>query len=54
MPKTIIITLLLFLILGIFLFIYSDIDDSPGGQLLALVIILISIWRITKNKKTTS
>ena len=37
--------------MGVFLFVDADVDDSPGGQLLALVIILLSIWRITKNKK---
>ena len=31
------------LIIGVFLFVYGEYDDSPGGQLLGLVMIVIGV-----------
>jgi len=39
---------------GAFLFVYGEIDDSPGGQLLGLVVAIISIVGIIRSKKKTS
>ena len=36
---------------GIFLFVYGEIDDSPGGQLLGVVVAAIGVWGIIKRKK---
>lgn len=42
------------LLIGIFLVIYGGYDDSPGGQLLGVVIAIIAIVNIVKNKKKVS
>ena len=49
-----IILFILVILFGIFLFVYGGYDDSPGGQLLGLVIIIVGIIGIVKtNKKIT-
>jgi len=42
---------ILVILFGIFMFIYGGYDDSPGAQGLGLLLIIIGIWRIIKNKK---
>jgi len=37
------ISITLALIIGVFLFVYGEYDDSPGGQLLGLVMIVIGV-----------
>ena len=39
---------------GAFMFVYGEIDDSPGGQMLGLVLLIIGIVGIIKSKKKTS
>lgn len=39
---------------GAFLFVYGEFDDSPGGQLLGLIAVIIGITCIIKSKKKTS
>lgn len=39
------------LLLGIFIFIYGGYDDSPGAQLLGLVIFIIGIIGLVRNRK---
>ena len=46
-----IILFILVILFGIFLFIYGGYDDSPGGQLLGLVIVIVGIISLVKNKK---
>ena len=36
------------------MFVYGGIDDSPGGQLLGLLVIIIGIVGIVKSKKKNS
>ena len=36
---------------GAFLFVYGEIDDSPGGQLLGLLAVIGGIVGILKSKK---
>lgn len=36
---------------GAFLFVYGEIDDSPGGQVLGLVAVIIGIVGIIKSMK---
>ena len=36
---------------GIFMFIYGEFDDSPGGQLLGLILAAIGIIGIAKSLK---
>jgi uncharacterized membrane protein YdjX (TVP38/TMEM64 family) len=40
--------------LGAFLFVYGGYDDSPGGQLLGLVIFVAGIVGVVKNRKKKS
>lgn len=35
------------------MFVYGGFDDSPGGQLLGLIAVIIGIVGIIKNKKKT-
>jgi len=36
---------------GLFMFIYGEIDDSPGGQLLGLIVVIIGIIGVIKSKR---
>ena len=46
------IILIIFLILsGIFMFVYGEYDDSPGGQLIGLLEIIFAIVVLIKSKK---
>jgi hypothetical protein len=40
------------ILFGLFLIVFGGADDSPGAQLLGLVIIAINIAIIIKNKRT--
>jgi len=44
---------ILAILFGIFMFIYGGFDDSPGGQLIGVVIIVIGIVNIVKSRKKT-
>ncbi|OGY94065.1 MAG: hypothetical protein A2406_00330 [Candidatus Komeilibacteria bacterium RIFOXYC1_FULL_37_11] len=46
-----IILFILLILFGIFLFVYGGYDDSPGAQLLGLVIVIVGIISLVKNKK---
>lgn len=37
--------------LGAVLFIYAEIDDSPGGQLIGLLVALSGVVMLFRNKK---
>jgi hypothetical protein len=39
---------------GIFMFVYGGYDDSPGGQLIGLLAVIIGIVGLIKNKKKSS
>ncbi len=45
---------ILAILLGVFMFIYGEYDDSPGGQLLGLLAVIIGIVGLIKSKKKTS
>lgn len=50
--KTLKLLLCLFAIMfGIFIFVYGGMDDSPGAQLLGLVVFIIGVVSIFKNRK---
>ncbi len=51
MTKTKIALSILFILLGIFIFVYGGYDDGPGAQLLGLIIVVISIAKIIKSKR---
>jgi hypothetical protein len=45
----------IFLILfGVFIFIYGGYDDSPGAQLLGLIIFIIGVINLVKGKRKIS
>ena len=39
------------ILFGVFMFVYGEFDDSPGGQLLGLVLVIIGIVSIIKSNK---
>jgi hypothetical protein len=45
---------ILVIMLGTFIFVFGGYDDSPGGQLIGLVLAIIGIVGIIKYKKKTS
>ena len=46
--------LVLAILFGAFMFIYGEYDDSPGGQLIGLIVVIIGIVGLIKSKKKTS
>lgn len=42
---------ILIILFGVFLFIFGGYDDSPGAQLLGLILVIIGIFFIFKLKK---
>ncbi len=38
------------IILGGFMFVYAEIDDSPGGQLIGVIFIIFGIVSLVKKK----
>ena len=36
---------------GIFMFVYGEYDDSPGGQLIGLLAVIVGIIGLIKSKK---
>jgi len=39
------------ILFGVFMFIYGEFDDSPGGQLIGLIAFIIGIVGLIANKK---
>jgi len=54
MNKSRIIYSFLAILFGAFIFVYGEIDDSPGGQLLGLLAVIIGIVGVIKSKKKNS
>lgn len=54
MNKSRIIYSILVISFGVFMFVYGGYDDSPGGQGLGLLAVIIGIAGIIKSKKKTS
>jgi len=42
------------ILFGIFMFVYGEYDDSPGGQLLGLVVAIVGVVGLIKNKRKIS
>ena len=45
---------ILAILLGAFFVVYGEYDDSPGGQLLGLLAVIIGIVGVIKSKKKNS
>ncbi len=54
MNKSRILFSLLAILIGVLMFVYAEADDSPGGQLLGVLVIIIAIVGLIKSKKKTS
>jgi hypothetical protein len=39
------------ILFGVFVFIYGGYDDSPGAQLLGLIVFMVGVVGLIKNKK---
>lgn len=42
---------ILAILFGVFMFVYGGYDDSPGGQLLGLIIFILGIFGVVKSRK---
>lgn len=42
------------ILLGVFMFIYGGMDDSPGGQLLGVVAVIFGTIGVVRSMKKTS
>ncbi len=51
MNKIKILGFILLILFGIFMFVYGEYDNSPGGQLLGFLSALVGIIGIIKNRK---
>ena len=45
---------ILLILLGVLMFVYAEVDDSPGGQLIGVVVTIIGIVGLIKSRKKTS
>jgi len=54
MKKLRILYLVLAILLGVFMFVFGEYDDSPVAMLIGVIVVIISIVGLIKsNKKTT-
>ncbi|MDD5710855.1 MAG: hypothetical protein PHV43_02020 [Candidatus Colwellbacteria bacterium] len=51
MNKSKMICSILAILFGIFMFVYGEFDDSPGGQLFGLLAVVIGIVGAIKSKR---
>jgi hypothetical protein len=51
MRKISILYSILAILFGAFMFVYGEIDDSPGGQLFGLLVVIVGIVGIVKSKR---
>ena len=54
MTKSKMLYFILAILIGVLIFIYAGVDDSPGGQLIGVLVVIISIVGIIKSKKKGS
>jgi len=54
MNKSRILYSVLAMLFGAFLVVYGEIDDSPGGQLLGVLAVILGIVGVIKSKKKNS
>ncbi|MFA6514219.1 MAG: hypothetical protein WCT50_02970 [Patescibacteria group bacterium] len=39
------------ILFGMFMFVYGELDDSPGGQLMGLIVGIVGVVCLIRNKK---
>ena len=44
----------LVILLGVFMFVYGEYDDSPGGQMIGVIAVITGIVGLMRAKKKTS
>lgn len=44
---------ILAMLFGVFMFVYGEYDDSPGGQLLGLLMFILGIFVMVKSRRKT-
>ncbi len=49
-----IVIFILAILFGVFMFVYGGYDDSPGGQLLGLAVVVVGVVGIIKSKKKSN
>ena len=54
MKKTKIVYCVLAIVLGAFLFVFGGYDDSPGAQLLGLIVVVSGIVSLVRGRKKNS
>ncbi len=54
MNKIKILCFVLAILIGVFFFVYGGIDDSPGGQMIGLIVVIIGIVGVIASKKKIS
>ncbi|MFH1612095.1 MAG: hypothetical protein ABH887_02405 [bacterium] len=42
------------ILIGVLMFVYAGIDNSPGGQLLGVIVVIVGIVYFIRSKKKTS
>jgi len=45
--------LIIIILFGLFMFVYGEYDDSPGGQVLGLLAVIIGIMGMVIRRKKT-
>ena len=50
--KLAIISFILNIFLGAFMFVYGEADDSPGGQLIGFLTVVVGVVGIIKSRRT--
>lgn len=45
---------ILAILFGAFMFVYGGIDDSPGGQLIGLLAVILGVIGVVKSRKKKS
>ena len=53
MNKSRIIYSILAILIGALMFVYAGVDDSPGGQMIGLLVIIFGIVGLIKKKTNT-
>ena len=46
-----ILSFVLLILIGVFMFVYGGYDDSPGAQLLGLLVVIVGIIGIVRTKR---
>ena len=54
MDKRRILFSILAVIFGAFLIVFGEVDDSPGGMLLGLIVVIVGVVGVIKSRKGNS